>query len=101
MGVHARVARRDAFAVGCLAAGTVDIVWMHGHDMSAGVVDNYRAFAEDAHGRSPLYETLANEVATDTEILLFLQGLPPQKRQPNLLLRRPPTCSTRYRIWRS
>jgi len=58
---------------------------MHRHDLSAGVADNYRAFAEDVRGRSPLYETLANQVGTDPDILLFLQGLPPQKRQPNLL----------------
>jgi hypothetical protein len=46
----------------------------------------YRRFAEDeAHGKSPLYEALAQEVAGDNEILDFLLSLPRPKRQPNLL----------------
>jgi hypothetical protein len=58
---------------------------MHGHDPGLGVAENYRAFAQDAHGRSPAYESLAGSVAEDTAILRFLGSLPPQKRQPNLL----------------
>jgi hypothetical protein len=58
---------------------------MHGHDLGLGVAENYRAFAEDAHGRSPAYESLAGSVAEDTAILRFLGSLPPEKRQPNLL----------------
>jgi hypothetical protein len=29
---------------------------MHGHDLGLGVAENYRAFAEEARGRSPVYE---------------------------------------------
>jgi len=49
------------------------------------VAENYRAFAQDALGRSPIYESLAGPVAEDTAILRFLGSLPPEKRQPNLL----------------
>src|SRR5437763_13266478 len=46
----------------------------------------YRRFAaEEARGRSPLYEELARGVAADSEILDFLLALPRPKRQPNLL----------------
>jgi len=58
---------------------------MHGHDLALSAAENYRAFAEDAHGRSPAYESLARLVAEDTAILRFLGSLPPEKRQPNLL----------------
>jgi len=47
----------------------------------------YARFAEEeAHGRSPLYETIARGVAADAEIIGFLLSLPTAKRQPNLLL---------------
>ena len=47
----------------------------------------YRRFADDeAHGKSPLYETLSRGVAEDDDILDFLLTLPRPKRQPNLLL---------------
>jgi hypothetical protein len=47
----------------------------------------YRRFAaQEAHGRSPLYEALVLGVADDQEILGFLLTLPEAKRQPNLLL---------------
>jgi len=58
---------------------------MHGHDPTVSAAENYRAFAEDAHDRSPAYQALATSVAEDTAILRFLDSLPPQKRQPNLL----------------
>ncbi len=58
---------------------------MHGHDLGLSVAENYRAFAQDAHGRSPVYESLAGSVAEDTAIVRFLGSLPPEKRQPNLL----------------
>ena len=58
---------------------------MHGHDPGLDAAENYRAFAEDARGRSPLYESLARAVAGDEAILGFLGSLPPEKRQPNLL----------------
>jgi hypothetical protein len=58
---------------------------MHGHDPTAAASENYLAFAEEARGRSPAYETLATAVARDTAIIGFLASLPPEKRQPNLL----------------
>ncbi|MCJ2097086.1 DUF2332 domain-containing protein [Methylobacterium sp. J-072] len=46
----------------------------------------YTRFADnEAHGRSPLYEAFARNIATDPEILDFLLTLPPTKQQPNLL----------------
>jgi hypothetical protein len=67
------------------SAGTVRHVWMHGHDLRLSAAENYRAFAEETRGRSPAYESLAAAVAEDLVILGFLESLPPQKRQPNLL----------------
>jgi hypothetical protein len=58
---------------------------MSGHDPTASTADNYRAFAAEAHGRSPQYEELADAVAEDPLILGFLDTLPAAKRQPNLL----------------
>ncbi len=58
---------------------------MHGHDLAVSAAENYRAFAEDARGRSPAYECLAGSVAEDAAVLRFLGTLPPEKRQPNLL----------------
>lgn len=46
----------------------------------------YRRFAdEEAPGRSPLYEALARGVAEDAPLLKLIAGMPPLKRQPNLL----------------
>lgn len=46
----------------------------------------YRRFAdEEARGRSPLYEALARGVAENAQLLKLLAGMPPPKRQPNLL----------------
>src|SRR5579864_1416669 len=46
----------------------------------------YRRFAADeARGRSPLYEALALGVAGDADVIAFLLALPRPKRQPNLL----------------
>ena len=51
------------------------------------IAAGYRRFAaEEARGRSPLYEALAQGVAGNPEVLAFLAGLPRGKRQPNLLL---------------
>lgn len=58
---------------------------MGGHDLTATTAENYRAFALEAAGRSAQYERLSTEVADDDTILSFLAGLPPAKRQPNLL----------------
>ncbi|HXP56639.1 MAG TPA: DUF2332 domain-containing protein [Streptosporangiaceae bacterium] len=65
---------------------------MIGHDPEQGTAENYRRFAAlEARGRSPLYEELATGVASDPELLAFLESLPRDKRQPNLLL-----ASVRY-----
>lgn len=58
---------------------------MSGHDPAAGAAENYRAFAAEAHGRSPQYEELARAVADDPLVLGFLDTLPAAKRQPDLL----------------
>jgi hypothetical protein len=53
---------------------------------SGETAGSYRRFARiEAAGRSPAYETLALAVADDRAALTFLDGLPPAKRQPNLL----------------
>jgi hypothetical protein len=52
----------------------------------ASTAQIYRGFArQEARGRSPAYEALAEGVAGERVILRFLDSLPPQKRQPNLL----------------
>src|SRR3954454_6994025 len=51
-----------------------------------GTAEEYRYFATVmARGSSPLYGRLALGVAGDTGMLAVLEGLPPEKRQPNLL----------------
>jgi hypothetical protein len=45
-----------------------------------------RFAAEEARGRSPIYERLAQSVACDPDLPAWLATLPPAKRQPNLLL---------------
>lgn len=51
-----------------------------------GTAERYHQFAKfEAAGRSPLYEKFALHVAQSPDILRFLEGLPPEKRQPNLL----------------
>ena len=52
----------------------------------ASTAQIYRGFArQEARGRSPAYEALAEGVADDRAILRFVDSLPPLKRQPNLL----------------
>jgi hypothetical protein len=58
---------------------------MSASDPQPRIVENYRAFAREAHGKSPRYEALATSVAADTMIISFLTELPGPKRQPNLL----------------
>src|SRR5437764_10276205 len=59
---------------------------MQQQDERARLSAAYRRFAaEEANGKSPLYDELARGVADDDEILDFLMTLPRQKRQPNLL----------------
>ena len=50
------------------------------------LAERYIRFAEDeAHGRSPLYEALARDVAHDAEVVTLLSALPLAKQQSNLL----------------
>jgi hypothetical protein len=52
----------------------------------ARTANQYRRFAQsEARGKSPLYETLAEGVAADSDLLTLLASQPPEKRQPNLL----------------
>ena len=60
-------------------------MWMRGHDFGLSVAENYRVFGADTLARSRLYGELANAVADDATILGFLDSLPRDKRQPNLL----------------
>ena len=59
------------------------------HPRSAAVsrtAYQYRRFARsDSRGRSPVYETLAEGVAADAELLALLASQSQEKRQPNLL----------------
>jgi hypothetical protein len=58
-----------------------------GNEPERRTAEDYRRFAaRQACGRSPLYEDLAKAVADDAELLAFLDELPREKRQPNLLL---------------
>lgn len=59
---------------------------MIGHESAATTATNYRRFAEfEARGRSPVYDEWASAVASDVEVLAFLEKLPQSQRQPNLL----------------
>jgi hypothetical protein len=58
---------------------------MCGHVPAAGTAERYRAFADEARGRSPQYGELTTGVAGDPLVLGFLDALPAAKRQPNLL----------------
>jgi hypothetical protein len=55
-------------------------------DPAERVADSYARFADEARGRSALYEELARGVAGDPELLGVLAELPRPKQQPNLLL---------------
>ena len=63
----------------------VSVVSVGGDDSRLSTQENYRAFAREARGRSPAYESLAGAVARDETVLDFLQSVPRKKRQPNLL----------------
>jgi hypothetical protein len=55
-------------------------------DPAAESAEDYRAFARrEARGRSAAYESLAESVAGDADLMSFVASLPPGKRQPNLL----------------
>ncbi|MEJ0074361.1 MAG: DUF2332 domain-containing protein [Alphaproteobacteria bacterium] len=50
------------------------------------VAARYARFADtETRGRSPLYEALARGVAADRDVIGFLETLPREKQQPNLL----------------
>jgi len=50
------------------------------------VARRFLRFAEqEAHGRSPLYESFARNVAADPMIVAFVAGLPPDRQTANLL----------------
>lgn len=54
--------------------------------MAEVIAERYRRFAaNEARGRSPLYERLAIHVANNRDALRFLAELPPDRQQPNLL----------------
>jgi hypothetical protein len=54
---------------------------------AAPIAQAYLRFAEEeARGRSPLYEALSLAVASDPDLIRFLETLPTKKQQPNLLL---------------
>jgi hypothetical protein len=55
-------------------------------DRDMTIAETYASFAaREARGVSPAYERLALSVADDAEVLGLLEGVPPAKRQPNLL----------------
>ena len=56
-----------------------------GTDPDLRTAEVYLAFAREARGRSPAYESLASSVAGDQGLLRFLRSLPSRKRQPSLL----------------
>ncbi len=70
---------------GLICGSTHYIVLNRGRGFVSSAAENYRAFAAEAHGRSPQYEELARAVADDPLVLGFLDTLPAAKRQPNLL----------------
>ncbi|TFV83191.1 DUF2332 domain-containing protein [Blastococcus sp. CT_GayMR20] len=49
------------------------------------LAQGYRAFVSEAAVESPVYSGLAAAVAGDRDVLRFLAGLPPGRRQPTLL----------------
>jgi hypothetical protein len=55
-------------------------------DLTADTAEQYRDFALDARGYSPCYDDWCTRVATDEELLAWLDRLPLAKRQPNLVL---------------
>jgi hypothetical protein len=64
---------------------------MSGLDPAITLAENYRAWGQEARGRSPAYVTLSDAVAGDNAILDYLGTLPSDKQQPNLLF-----ASARY-----
>jgi hypothetical protein len=84
--VHRLTADRSWLRSHLPRGASVAAMAMTGHDPAAGIAANYRAFADlEARGRSPRYETLAAAAADNPAIVAFLESVPPQKRQPNLL----------------
>lgn len=66
----------------------------NGPQQFAEISARYRRFAEEeARGRSPLYEQLANGVADDQEMFAFLATLPQDNNSLTCCLVRHGTCS--------
>ena len=56
-------------------------------DQLQRIAERYLRFAiDEARGESKVYERFALAVAASRELLIFLAGLPSDKRQPNLFL---------------
>lgn len=56
-------------------------------ELAMAVARDFRLFARrEARGRSAAYEQLAESVADDAAVASFVASLPPDKRQPNLLV---------------
>ncbi|HEX5857097.1 MAG TPA: DUF2332 domain-containing protein [Microbacterium sp.] len=54
--------------------------------MDDAVASQYDTFGRHwAHETSPLYEEWSVGIASDPELIALLEGLPPEKRQPNLI----------------
>ena len=78
------VRRRGLF--GRVLPGTVGGA-QHREVPTDGIAAMYRHFATvEAAGRSPVYAEITDRISRDALTLTFLAALPPQKRQPNLLL---------------
>jgi hypothetical protein len=55
-------------------------------DLTADTAEQYREFALDARDYSPCYDDWCTRVASDEEVLAWLERLPLPKRQPNIVL---------------
>ncbi len=55
-------------------------------DLTADTAEQYRDFALDARDYSPCYDDWCTRVASDDEVLAWLERLPLPKRQPNIVL---------------
>lgn len=76
-------------ALGWVCADVKILRYTHKAPLSTSlesIANVYRGFSQhEAHGRSLLYEELANEVARDLPTLELLSEFPPSKQQPNPL----------------
>lgn len=74
-------------------------------DPAADTAARYRSFGStEAAGMSPVYESWALAIADDPEVLALIDGLPPARRQPNLVFaaaRAAGGGAPEYARWRS